>query len=78
MGKSGYPEVVAPAGTPRNIVDLLNAEIRRTLHAPDLKERFIAAGMEAIGGTPEEFGTFLHAETVKWASVIKAANIKIE
>jgi tripartite-type tricarboxylate transporter receptor subunit TctC len=70
--------VVAPAGTPRNIIDVLNAEIGRSLLAPDVRERFTAAGMEAIGGTPEEFGAFMRAETAKWASVIKTANIKVE
>ena len=39
---------------------------------------FNASGMEAIGGTPEEFGAFLRAEAAKWAKVSKAANIKIE
>jgi tripartite-type tricarboxylate transporter receptor subunit TctC len=86
MGESGWPSVVAtawngvvaPAGTPRKIIDSLNAEIGRSLQAPDIRERFTALGMEAIGGTPEEFGAFLRTETAKWAGVIKAANIKIE
>jgi len=86
MAEAGYPGViatawngvVAPAGTPKSVIDLLNAEIGRSLHAPDVKERFVASGMEAIGGTPEEFGAFLRAETVKWAKVIKDANIKVE
>jgi tripartite-type tricarboxylate transporter receptor subunit TctC len=70
--------VVAPAGTPRNVIDVLNTEIARALHAPDVREKFTASGLEAIGGTPEEFGAFLRAETAKWAKVIKAANIKAE
>ena len=86
MGESGWPSVVAtawngvvaPAGTPRSIVDTLNAEIARSLQGADVKERFTALGMEAIGGTPEEFGAFMRAETAKWAQVIKSANIKIE
>jgi tripartite-type tricarboxylate transporter receptor subunit TctC len=86
MGESGWPTVVAiawngvvaPAGTPKSVIDLLNAEIGRSLQAPAVKERFTASGMEAIGGTPEEFGAFLRAETAKWANVIKSANIKVE
>ena len=86
MGAAGWPAVVAtawngvvvPAGTPRNIIELLNVEIGRSLQAPDIKERFAAIGMEPIGGTPEAFGAFLRAETAKWAGVIKAANIRIE
>ena len=86
MGEAGWPSVVgtawngvvAPAGTPKTIVDTLAAEIGRSLHAADVKERFAASGMEAIGGTPDEFGAFLRAETAKWARVIKAANIRVE
>jgi len=86
MGEAGWPAVVgtawngvvAPAGTPRAIVETLATEIGRSLRAADVKDRFTASGMEAIGGTPEEFGAFLKAETAKWAKVIKAANIKVE
>jgi len=86
MGEAGWPNVVAtawngvvvPAGTPKNIIDLLNAEIGRSLQTAAVKERFTALGMEAIGGTPEEFAAFVRAETQKWAQVIKAANIKVE
>lgn len=86
MGESGWPAVVgtawngvvAPAGTPKSIIDTLAAEIGRGIHIADVKERFTASGMEAIGGTAEEFGAFLRAETAKWAKVIRAANIKVE
>lgn len=86
MGAAGWPAVVAtawngvvvPAGTPRNIIELLNVEIGRSLQTPDIKERFAAIGMEPIGGTADAFGAFLRAETAKWAGVIKAANIRIE
>jgi tripartite-type tricarboxylate transporter receptor subunit TctC len=86
MGESGWPAVtatawngvVAPTGTPRNLIVLLNKEIARGLDAADVKERFTAAGMEGIGGTPEQFAAFLRVETAKWATVVKAANIKAE
>ena len=86
MGEAGWPGVVgtawngvvAPAGAPRAIVETLATEIGRSLRAADVKDRFTASGMEAIGGTSEEFGAFLKAETAKWAKVIKAANIKVE
>ena len=85
-GEAGWPSVVAtawngvvaPAGTPKSVIDVLNAEIGRSLQAAEVKERFTALGMEAIGGTPEEFGAFMRAETAKWAQVIKSANIKLE
>ncbi|MEO7727872.1 MAG: tripartite tricarboxylate transporter substrate binding protein [Burkholderiales bacterium] len=86
MGEAGWPAVVgtawngvvAPAGTPKAVIETLAAEIGRGLHVADVKERFAASGMEAIGGTPEEFGAFMRAETAQWARVIKAANIKLE
>ena len=86
MGEAGWPTVLAtawngvvvPAATPKNIIAVLNKEIARSLEAADVKERFTAAGMEAIGGTPEEFSSFLRAESAKWAKVVKAANIKPE
>jgi tripartite-type tricarboxylate transporter receptor subunit TctC len=86
MAESGWPSVVgtawngvvAPAGTPRGIIDQLNTAIAGALRAPDVLERFAAIGMEAIGGSPDEFGSFLRAETAKWAKVIAAAGIKVE
>jgi len=86
MGESGWPSIVGsgwngivtPAGTPRNIIERLNAEITRTLNAPDVKERFTTLGFEALGSTPDEFGAFMRAETVKWAEVIRTAKIKID
>ena len=86
MVEAGWPSVVgtawngvvAPAGTPRPIVDQLNAAMGSALKTPDITERFAAIGMEAIGGTPDEFGAFLRAETAKWAKVIAAAGIKVE
>ena len=86
MGESGWPHVlatawngfVAPAGTPRAIIASLNKEIARNLDATDVKEKFTGLGMEAIGGTPEEFGAFLRTETAKWSKVVKDANIKLE
>src|SRR5688572_15251417 len=83
-GEAGYPTVVAtawngvvaPAGTPRAITAILNKEIARGLEAPEVKERFTALGMEAIGGTPDEFAAFLRAETVKWDTLVRTAKIK--
>jgi len=85
--ESGWPAVVgtawngvvAPAGTPRNIVDRLNEEIARGLDAPDTREHYSKLGMEPFApNTPEEFGAFLRAETVKWREVIRTAKIKLE
>jgi tripartite-type tricarboxylate transporter receptor subunit TctC len=68
----------APAGTPRNIVARVNAEVATALKAPDLLERFAAAGAEAVGSTPEQFVERIKSDAAKWAEVIKAANVKVQ
>jgi len=68
--------VLAPAGTPRGIVERLNQEINRALGAPEMKERLIAEGAEVVGSTPEQFFATIKSETEKWARVIRAAGIK--
>jgi tripartite-type tricarboxylate transporter receptor subunit TctC len=70
--------VVAPAGTPREIVDRLNAEIRRILAMPDVKERLAAQGTEVRAGTPESLGAFMRAEIARWAKVVKQVGLRIE
>ena len=70
--------ILAPAATPRAIVDRLHAEITRVLAAGDLRERMLGEGMTIVGDTPEQFAAHIRAETEKWAAVIKAAGIKPE
>jgi tripartite-type tricarboxylate transporter receptor subunit TctC len=70
--------VLAPAGTPQNIVARLNTEINKALAAPDLREKLLAAGIQPLGNTPEQFGSFIRSETVRYAKVIKEAGIKPE
>ena len=68
--------LLAPAGTPRAIIDRLYQESSRALRTADMKERMIAEGLEVVAGTPEEFAGYLRSETAKWTQVIKAAGIK--
>src|SRR4051812_41873908 len=68
--------LLAPAATPRPIVDRLYQEALRALRSADLKERMTAEGLEVLGSSPEEFAEYIKSETVKWAKVIKAAGIK--
>jgi tripartite-type tricarboxylate transporter receptor subunit TctC len=69
--------VLAPAGTPRDIIARLHQEIVRALALPDVRERLLAAGIEpAPPMTPEQFGEYLRAEVVKWGKVVKAAGIQ--
>ena len=71
--------VLAPAGTPREIVTRLNAELRAVLARPELRERLNNIGLEVFGtGTPEEFGAFLQNELAKWAKWVKDAGIQPE
>jgi tripartite-type tricarboxylate transporter receptor subunit TctC len=70
--------MLAPAATPREIIIRLNQELAKALTAPDLRERFAAGGIETQISTPEQFASFARAETVRYARVIKDANISID
>ena len=70
--------VLAPAGTPREIVARLHAEIGRVLQAPDVRERLAGDGADPVGSTPDEFAAFLRSETAKWAKVVRNAGIQPE
>ena len=67
--------VLAPAATPRPIVQRLNAEIVRTLAGAGMKERFNGLGYEVIGTTPANFGQWLRSESAKWGKLIRERNI---
>jgi tripartite-type tricarboxylate transporter receptor subunit TctC len=70
--------VVAPAGTPREIVDKLNGEIRKALTLPDVMERLSSEGADPTPGTPEEFGQFIATEMKRWGDLIRATNLKVD
>jgi tripartite-type tricarboxylate transporter receptor subunit TctC len=70
--------VLAPAGTAREIVAKLQAEIARIVILPEVKERLAADGADAVGNRPEEFATYIRAELAKWGKVVKAGGIKLE
>lgn len=70
--------VLAPAGTPRVIVDRLNALIVKALRTPEMKERLLADGAEAIGSTPEEFAAVMRRDIAKWAEVVKKSGARAE
>ncbi len=67
---------VAPAGTPGAIVTRLNAEINKVIASPAIRDRWVALGIEPVGGTPERFAEHVRKETAKWTDVIKRAGIK--
>jgi len=70
--------VLLPAGTPKAVVDKLNADTVKALQDPEVKKRFADLGVEAMSSTPEQFSAFIRAETGKYAKLIREAGIKIE
>jgi tripartite-type tricarboxylate transporter receptor subunit TctC len=73
---SGWYGIVAPGGTPTEIVDTLNQAVNAGLADPTMKQRFVDLGCAVFAGTPADFEKFIVAETEKWARVIKFAGIK--
>jgi len=69
---------LAPAGTPRDIVNRLSGETRKAINESDIRERFNQIGIVAVGNSPEEAGKFLQDEVAKWAKVITTAGVKAE
>jgi tripartite-type tricarboxylate transporter receptor subunit TctC len=78
MEGSTWVLFLAPAATPRDIVNRLSQETAKAIRSPELKARFEALGIESVGSTPEQAGKFLDEEIVKWAKVIKTADVKPE
>jgi tripartite-type tricarboxylate transporter receptor subunit TctC len=84
--ESGYPgfevsawnAMLAPAGTPPEIINRLNAVIVKAVQSPDLREKFASQGAEPVGDSPEQFGAYLKAEVAKWAKVIKASGATLD
>lgn len=70
--------LLAPARTPRPIVDRLRGEIHAVLALPEVRERYAALGLTTVGSTPEEFGAQLRTELARWEPVVKQAGIKAE
>ncbi|MEY4597867.1 MAG: hypothetical protein RLZZ445_664 [Pseudomonadota bacterium] len=82
-GVTGYEAttwhgVVVPAGTPKEIVALLNTRLNKAVHSPAASERILALGSEPLTGTPEEFWTLVRTDSAKWAEVIRKAGAKID
>jgi tripartite-type tricarboxylate transporter receptor subunit TctC len=70
--------VVAPAGTPKAVIDKLNTAINEALKSPDMLERLLRLGAEIKPGTPDDFAAFIAEEGPKWAEVIKSSGMKLE
>ncbi|HEY5861743.1 MAG TPA: tripartite tricarboxylate transporter substrate binding protein, partial [Casimicrobiaceae bacterium] len=75
---SSWFGLLAPAGTPRDIVTKINADTQKWLASPDAKDKLAAQGAAAAGGSPEDFAKHIQAETAKWARVVKESGAKVE
>src|SRR5512134_3195223 len=75
---SSWFGLFAPAGTPRAIVDKMQADVAKALAVPEVRERFVAQGAEPGGNTPDQFAAFVKAESDKWARVVKFSNAKVD
>jgi tripartite-type tricarboxylate transporter receptor subunit TctC len=73
-----YFGIFAPAGTPKAVVDRVNAEMNKILADPAIKDRFHQLGFEMTGGTPADFAAVIASESAKWSKVIRDANVKPE
>jgi tripartite-type tricarboxylate transporter receptor subunit TctC len=70
--------VLAPAGTPKDVLARLHAEVVKAMARPDIRARFTEAGSDPASSTPEEFSRMIRADLTKWKQVITSANIKVE
>jgi tripartite-type tricarboxylate transporter receptor subunit TctC len=70
--------VFVPAGTPREIVARLNAELAKVLQMADVKSKLLESGIEALYSTPEQFAAYIQSETQRWAKVVKASGARAE
>ena len=70
--------VLAPAGTPRNVIQRVNAELVKAMHSAELKDRLAATGTEPRTSTPEEFADYIKSEIAKWGAVIRKAGVKAD
>ena len=86
FAENGYPKVevlnwqglIAPKGTPKAIIDKLNAAANEALKDPQLRELMLSQGNEIGGGSPADFAALIKSESIKWSAVVKTANIKPE
>jgi len=82
-GVPGYQSVIwsgvlAPARTPKPVIDRLNGVLARILHQPDFRERLVQLGSDPVGSTPEQFGVFIRAEIEKWGKIARVAGVRAE
>jgi tripartite-type tricarboxylate transporter receptor subunit TctC len=86
VAESGFPDydvnawygMLAPAGTPRAIVQAVQQQVAKALQSPAVQQQIAEQGCEAVGGTPEQFGAFIASEIRKWGAAVKTARAKVD
>ena len=68
----------APAGTPKEVIELLNSKANDALKAPEVREGFLKAGNEPVGGGPEVLAARVQSELQKWPAIVREKNIRID
>jgi tripartite-type tricarboxylate transporter receptor subunit TctC len=69
---------MAPTGTPKPVLELLNAEVRKIVNNPEVKEAWAKQGATPLNMSTEEFGNYLHEDIAKWAKVVKISGAKVD
>ncbi|HEV7820475.1 MAG TPA: tripartite tricarboxylate transporter substrate binding protein [Burkholderiales bacterium] len=86
LAESGFPgfdmvswqALVAPAGTPRPVIEKLNAEVARVLKTPEMKEKMAGLGADVVANSADQFAQYLREETAKWSKIVRDAGLKLE
>jgi tripartite-type tricarboxylate transporter receptor subunit TctC len=75
---SGYAALLAPAGTPAEAVNRVQAETAKLLKLPAVSERFLTLGLDPVGSTPAEFAQFMRTDLEKWTKLVRELNLTLQ
>jgi tripartite-type tricarboxylate transporter receptor subunit TctC len=75
---SAWYAVLAPARTPRQVIDMVNAELNKAFADPAFRDQFAAQGVQFIGGSADDLGAFMRNETKRWGEVIESTGMKAQ
>ncbi len=78
FGPINVTGLIAPAGTPRDVIDKLNAATNKALQSAAIREKYAGVGAITTGGTPEQFAAYIAEDLARWTKVVKDANVKVE